>query len=225
MITLPQIEDQVDYAFYKAILDVLVELGITPDITDTTNYPDTEAGYNNLLNMIQQIKTNRGYCVGLFGVGNTDDKGYEKYPRIVVASRAFLAGDVGNNPEPVYIKDQATNRYKTETLPPRTSDYYINIHAISGDASQKNLLNGVIATAIPKRGYLDLPDVPGRKIFVHEINTTTPEDPERGIMERIYSFEIKDLWESIPKQGPENLSPITEIDVTVNNLDTITIKK
>lgn len=224
-LTLPQIEDQVDFAFFKALNDICVALGYTADETDTTEYPDTDEGYQKLLAKVEEIKTTKGFAIGLFGVGVTDDKGYEKYPRIVIASRAFLAGDIGNNPEPVYTKDHSGNTYKVETLPPRTSDYYLNVHAVTGNASQKNLLNGIIANALPKRGYIDLPDVPDRKIFIHEINTTTPEEPDRAIMERIYSYEIKDLWESTPEVGPENSAPITQIDVAINDSETITIKK
>jgi len=224
-INIPQIEDQVDFAFFKAIMDLCVALGYTANEMDDTLYPDTDDGYNKLKQDIENIKSTKGFAIGVFGVGNTDDKGYETYPRIVLASRAFLAGDVGNNPDPVYTKDPKTNTFNVDTLPPRTSDYYLNVHVISGSASQKNLLNGIIANALPKRGYIDLPDVPGRKIFIHEINTTTPEDPERGIMERIYSYEIKDLWESTPVRKPEAVPPINQVDILGNNFETITIKK
>jgi len=224
-INLPQIEDQVDFAFFKAIMDLCVALGYTANEMDDTLYPDTDDGYKKLKADIQTIRSTKGFAIGVFGVGNTDDKGYEKYPRIVIASRAFLAGDVGNNPDPVYTKNPQTNTFDVDTLPPRTSDYYLNIHVISGSASQKNLLNGIIANALPKRGYIELPDVPGRNIFIHEINTTTPEDPERGIMERIYSYEIKDLWESTPVRKPEAVPPINEVDVLGDNFETINIKK
>lgn len=213
MTTLSTIEQKVDYAFFKALLDICVEHGYTPDITDDVLYPDTEDGYQKLQQDKEAIIQAKGFCVEIFGDETTDDKGYETYPRLVINSRGFLSGSIGSTPDYVFVK--AGDKFYKTLNPPETSDYYLNIHAISGNVEQKILLNSIIATALPKRGYIKLPDEPNRNIFIRNINQSTPPEPERGIMERVYSYEITDLWESEPLRQPDPVTPINDVNLQI----------
>lgn len=76
-----------------ALLNMAIELGYT--INPEDYLPTSEANAERFKEDLKNITQDKGFYIGIFGVGNNHSKGIKETPRMVVDSEGFYPGDVG----------------------------------------------------------------------------------------------------------------------------------
>lgn len=181
----------VERSIFEEIRLELVDKGYLPDITTFTN---NEAGQLLYEAAVEAIVVDKGFAIELFSTGTNKAKHVKKTPRIVMRSGSFLPGALGGSPSR-YYSDQGTN-YSALVTPPQTVDYYINFHLVSEDVEQERILAAILALTLQRRGYVTRIDDANKTFFCRYLNYYDGDNVDEGIIEKIYSYEIPDCWDS-----------------------------
>jgi len=217
--SLSTIQELIERSLFEAIRKEVVDKGYLPDIT---LYPDTPVGYQDYIDDINTIIASRGFAIEIYNEGSNMAKEVKKAPRIVINTGNFLPGALGGDPQREFI--DLGLEYRAQVTPPQTVDFYINIHLISANVQQERILNSLLALAIPRRGYIPHYNDPKETIFCRYLNFYNLDDPDMGLLEKVYAYEIPDCYDSEPivfqAPGYNNgiIAKITEISVHPNVL-------
>lgn len=208
-IELLYIDQLVDRSVYKAIHDTVYSFGFGVNKFDETRYPDDDTGLANLETDMAAIRTSKGFVIETFGAGSNRAKYEKKVPRIVYTPKRNLPGDLGGN-QGVYYSLTAEGDYQAEAQPPLVSDRQFEVAIVAATVEQLHTMNALISAVLSKRSYIQLYDDETQEFFV--VNTTYREypDTEFGILEHIYGYEARDLWDRIEYKD-ELVSPLKEI--------------
>lgn len=212
MVTSQQI---IERSFYSALLYRTKQMGLTLDPLDYNKSKESIAQYNL---DVANIKKTKNKFIQIFGVGNNQSKGMkESFPRIVVEAEGFAPGGVGLNR---YHLERVSNKFVVSETPFEAIDQYINVRLLTTNVEDQRLLNLIMNSAIPQRGYLkpyiyDNAPFDGN-IFVIAANFYDNSNLERGIIEKVYTWEVQDTLLAAPVEVGEEI-PITEIDVDILN--------
>lgn len=171
---------------------------------------------------VEEVKKSKNKFIQIFGVGNSQSKGMKEiFPRIVVESEGFAPGGIGLNR--FHREKQGNKGYVVSETPFEAIDQYINVRLVSKNSEDQRLLNLIMNSSIPQRGYLKpyiYENAPfDGNIFVIASNFYDNSNDERGIIEKVYTWEIQDTLLQPPVEvGSE--TPINEINVDILNKDT-----
>jgi len=164
--------------------------------------------------------SSKDFAVEIFGVGSSQSKHLKKVPRIVIVQNRVLPGDIGGDPGRAYIPigpdPLAPDSFDAIVLPPQTVSFQYDIHIVTNQARQSRLCHELVALGLPKRGYFDAfkPSQPELgKFFCYNYSYRDIPNPSKGIDERIYLYEVRDIFETDAKTVENNISPIKEITV------------
>lgn len=221
------IEQYIERTIYHAMREKLVVEGWLPDIMnyDVEN-PDpniAKAAVDSYYAQMKTIANNKKFAIEVFNFGSNQTKGMKKVPRIVIDTLQFLPGMIGNDTTPQYVKNEETGYYTRETSESIRSDLNFNIYAVGNTSEQMRVMNNLIVSVFPKRGYIKTLDNSQLQLsgnfFVRMIDAQKDDDLPEGVMERIFRFEIPDLNEIDNQVLEGNISPMKEIttEITVND--------
>ena len=219
-VALSTIQDIIEKTVFERIRQEVVDKGYLPDISDTVTYPDTDAGYALWEAAIDAIVTAKGFAIEIFNGGISEARGVKKIPRIVINSGSFLPGALGGDPQRIF-SDQGTE-YAALVTPPQTVDYYLDIHLVSNRIVQARILNAILALAIPRRAYIPFYNSPTDSFFIRTINYYDADSSDEGIMEKVFGYEIPDLWDmgDMPANsvltGDNVIAKMSEITLNTN---------
>jgi hypothetical protein len=189
-----QVQESIERTIYEKIRLELVSTGYLPDITDNLAYPNNSVGKFEFEKAMGVIQATKGFCIELFGVGSIKSRGLKKVPRIVIKKGRLLPGGIGSPPGLNYIPNPANENFDGVLLPQRSTDYYIDICLISNEETQDRVMNNVIGNTLTTRTYLALIDNPTQRFFIEQIGYNEMADIDEGIMERVYQYQIPDLY-------------------------------
>jgi len=208
-IPLSDIQELLERSVFHRIRKVCVDKGYLPDIT---TYTKNEAGQIAYDIAISAIVTSKGFAIEVFSNSNQEVKDVKKLPRIVLNSQDFMPGALGGANTRYYEK-QISGSYKKMVRPPQSSDYTFNVHLISETTKQARILNAIVALALPRMGYIPLYNDATRNVFTHVISSSDLTDQQNGINERVYRYEIPDIFET-EDYSIEDIAAIKEITIT-----------
>lgn len=180
-------------------------------------YYDDDAGVALLKADIATIVSTKGFAIEVFGVSAPRAKYQKRIPRIVIIKNQFLPGDLGGVPNTIYTPNNgdllAPDAFTGRVQPPQTVNYNFDLHLVCQSAEQSRVLHGIVALAVPKRGYIDAYNLPSQKIFVLQYSYRSMPNTEDNLDEDIYMYTANDIFETDDRVVAENIKPITEITV------------
>lgn len=204
---LPNIQELLERTIYHSLRLTTVAAGYVPDILqyDVEN-PDiaiSVAESNRYKADLAAIKTEKGFAIELFNSGPAQQRGSLKVPRIVLQTEAFLPGGLGLDTTEQFDErpDGNFGVYANPFLT-QTSDMYFNIKLVGNSVKQERVLNGILLSTLPRRGYIKWADqptlLPSQNIFVHWAGHGEDMIEEEGIIEKSHRFFIADVKELDP---------------------------
>lgn len=218
------IEEQVTTMLFHILREKMVVSGWTPDIKLFPNIdsddPDEVEAASDLYNAAcASIKNDRGFCVEVIGFSSNQYKDDKKVARIVLDVQQFLPSDLGNDTTSYYEKVVVDNveRYIRKRGVSLLSDLSFSIYALGINAKQIMIMNNLIMEAIPTRGYLKNPELPGLSVsgnfFVRLTDKGRTAELPVGIIERYYMYQMTDIQETPPTTLPGYVPPMTSVDI------------
>jgi hypothetical protein len=217
---LSNIQERVERSIFEKIRLLLVTEGYLPDIT---NYPENNTGQQQWKTDLQAIDGIKGFAAEVFGHGNAESKGQKRTPRIAIIPRRILPGDIGT-PIEGYFEPDPLDPKKTikRTTPPESAILDIDIHLVSSTAKQDRVLHAILNQAIGSRGHIPFYDSPKELFFIKQYNYYDIPDTQEGIEEKVYSYEVRDLYltEGTIQRNIPTIKEIT-VETTVLEIESI----
>lgn len=217
------IQQLIERSFYEAIRIKLVADGWTPDITNLTDFPDSEAGYTAYRAALKAIATAKGYAVEAFGSANPQDRAYKDLPRIVLQTSSFMPGDVGYDSSPKYILNTETNKYELFSYDSRTYVLFMDCRVVAKTQEQLRIIMDVIHTVLPLMGYLTYYNDAADSFFVESSSFQPLISSDDGILEYNYRYEVPDIqWRNqveVVTDPAEGIAKISQITINMEIAD------
>jgi len=218
-------QEIIERSIYSALLTIAVEKGYT---LDPKKYlPATPANkilFNN--DKANLISTGKPF-VSIFGAGNNQSRGMKECPRISIDPMGFFPGDIGFPKQSI---DKADTGYMvSESNYTESVDQLVNITLTSNNISHMRLLHNILNSAIPQRGYIK-PYIYDEKpfegnLFIMVSNFYSLPDTDKGIMEKVYQFTVKDtILEELFIPSGEIIPPLQDISLLNNEMSLLEIK-
>ncbi len=209
-------------SIFDAIERTLIEEGYFVDI-DSYDIENQEPAIakseqRRLDHDIKQLVSEKGFAIELFNNSTPEARGQMKPPRIVIESESFLPGELGIDTTQSYEKKENGNYQGFDnSFLTQLSDYYFYIRLISNSTEQERVLNGIMVSSIPRRGYLKWKDqailnTSGNIMINYLTHTETTWD--QGIKEKSFRYEIKDVLEINPKEIDQEIPAIRNLDIS-----------
>jgi hypothetical protein len=209
------IQETIERSFFEAVRILLVADNWTPDITNTTLFPNTETGFGDYITALKSIVTSKGYAVEVFGTSNPQDKGVESLPRITFETSAFLPGDIGVDTTPFPVLNLVTNKYDFYSYDSRSYDLYLDCKVSAKTQPQLRVLMDLIHRALPLMGNLTYYNDSADSFFVELTSFQTEVSPSEGVLEYNYRYEVPSIiWRELVKTET-GVAPITEITLNL----------
>lgn len=205
-------QDRVEKSIFKVIERVLIDEGYWPD---GSLYPNDQAGNDGFDAAIDAITLAKGFAIQPYGHSSSHKKGMKSVPRMVIISRKVLPGEIGSPMQSYSYEDPLNPNNTIEAVRPMENlDIHMDIHLVSGNndvATQDRIMNAVMAKAIGSgKAYIPAYDN-GDLFFIRQYNYYDLPDPQQGLEEKVYSYEIKDLYLSDDTVVNANASRIKDI--------------
>lgn len=207
-------QEIIERSFYYSLLGVSVKMGLS---LDPREYPETRDGGKQFSEDKRLIQENKGLYIEIIGAGNNQEKAMKTGPKIVINPQTYIPGDVGLNRR---MWERVENNYIVSEVPFESSDLFIDVHLVSVNANENRLLHNVMFTSLPQRGYLkpytyNQPPFDGN-IFLIYSNSYDASSLDKGIIEKVYTYEVKDTL-LLPPREIEEGPGIIQIDVDITN--------
>lgn len=214
-------QEIIERSVYSALLETLISTGysLRPD----DYFPVNKTNSIKFQSDKKSIEANKGFFIPLFGISNNQSRGMKECPSITIESKGFMPGDIGL---PKAIMEKVDDSYFVSESPYEAIDQYIDIHLIANDQLQMRLLHTLLFASIPQRGYIkpytfDKAPFYGN-IFIEIANFYDMPNTDKGIMEKVYQFTIKDslvdIYDILP-QETDKISPIYSMDILLGYID------
>lgn len=199
-------------SIYEVIRNLLVREGYWPD-EGSPNYPDTPTGLANWQAALQNIHTTRGFIIEPFGVSTAEPKGAKKVPRIVILQKRNLPGNIGNPPNPEMAPDPNSNGRVWAIAPPLSKFIHFEVHLIANTAEQIWILEAILEEAFAARAFVPYYNQPDETFFIRQQSFYDIPDPIEGVSQKVYSYEVTDMYLSPSRIIQSAVVPIKEITV------------
>lgn len=210
-------QELVELTVFHSLRQTVVDNGLCPDIM---NYPNTEQGSNDYWTAYRNITNAKGFSIEVFNNSNPEHKGVKKLPRIVLISESFLPGEIGGDGSR-YYKPDPQNGFKVLIRPPQTVDFYFKVHLCCENSKQYRICLGIMANAIPTRGYLDIfqpfNNYLPSKLFIENVGVLPTPFIADGVMEYVYRYVIRDMWLEEFSQDLGTVAPLEDILMKFNH--------
>jgi hypothetical protein len=210
-------QELIERSLFEAIRKKIVALGYLPDIS---SYANTQQGYTDYRAAISTVQSVQGFAAEVFNHGSSQSKQLKRVPRIAIVTRRVFPGDIGGVVDSQYENDPLNPNNIMKVRPDnQTADLQIDIHLVSNTARQDRFLNEVLGAVIGRRRYVPLYTDPTQLFFVHQYNYYDLPDTMEGIMEKVLSYEVKDLYLFEGEVLNPNIPLIKEITLSTSLLE------
>lgn len=191
---LSDIQLRVERSIYEAIRLQLVAQGYLPDIT-LPQYSDNTVGDTQWQTDLAAIAQANQFAIDVFGDSSSLQKGMKRTPRIAIITRRIMPGDIGKNPKGGFAPNPL-DPDNTQFLEPsyQSANLHIDINVVPADADQDRMVHAILASAISTLKYLPFYDDPTSRFLIRQFNFFDLPDNKNGISEKVYSYEIPDLY-------------------------------
>lgn len=222
---LPDIQEALERSVFHALRKKIVSLGYLPDIDNfdvsNSNLSVAKAAQDSYKTAINNIVINKGFCIEIFNYTPPEQRGVLKSPRMVLKTESFLPGELGLDTTGHYEKIGG-NTFVKKQNPSIVSDFYFNVHVNAISIEQLRVLNGIIVTTLPRRGYMKWYTEegmrPSQNLFVNYLSHSDFTWQSESIIEKVYRYGIPDAHEVDAKTILENIAPISTIELEKLNL-------
>lgn len=213
-------QEIIERSLYKSVLTTVLNIGYTLDPEDY--YPITAESQKRFEEDKKKIIDSKGMFIYIFGTGNNQSKGMkDNLPRICIDSQGFLPGDIGLPKQNISREE---DDYVVTDQPYETIDQFIDIHLVSNNQSDIRFLLNILSSSIPQRGYIkpyiyDKAPFDGN-IFIESVNFFNIPNLDKGLIEKVYQFEVKDSlldYSTGSTEEPIIIPPIRDISLLVQN--------
>lgn len=209
---LNNIQQRIERSIYERIRLILVREGLWPD-ESAVDYSNNKTLWDTAIRNIVQAKA---FAVEPFGHGSSQDKGERRTPRIVIIPRRFTPGDIGNPVNPVVVQSETDiTQFDQVILPQQTVEFHLDIHLVSSTASQDRTLNAIMYEALGSRRFIPFYDDSTKNFFLKQYNYYDLPDPSVGVEEKVYSYQVDDLYITPPEVVMANVPTIAEITAEI----------
>lgn len=223
---LSNLEELLERSIFHAVRELTVAEGYAPDIKlyDVANANDVtaKAAADAFEAAKVVIEGNKGFVVDIFGAGNNQNRGQKKVPRIVIDTKSFQPGTLGGDTTPLYELIEGV--YVKSSPQSLASDFFYNVYIVCNNIKELRILTAIVSQALPRRGYiktyLDNTIQPFGNILVRFLSNSDSPDLPEGILEKIFSYESPDVFESLPEtivtmvdSTPFDIKPINDIQL------------
>lgn len=212
------VQDRVEKSVFEAIRLKLVAEGYLPDIASGAfpNTPQGDVAYEAAMSAIAQAQ---GFAAEVYGHSSALAKGNKRTPRISIITRRIMPGDIGMNirggfsPDPL---DPDTTQKLKPSL--QSANLHLDINVVPGRAIEDRALHAILAEALSTWSYIPLYDDPTESFFIRQFNFYDLPDNRNGIEEKVYSYEVPDLYlyEGIVTRA---IPPISQITVNTSVIE------
>lgn len=219
-------QEVVERSIYEAIKQTLINYNYTVD--PWLFQPNNPINIGKTLTQLAQEykaaiealkESNGGLLVQLYGTGNNQARGEKAVPRITIDCEGFLPGDFGFQKE---VLEKVEDRYIVSNVPYEAINQYINIHIVANRQDHIRQLQWIVSRSIPNRGYLKpyiYEETPfDGNIFLEIFNFIDWPDTDKGLMEKIYQYEVFDTLLGIIDPDKDYVA-INEITLDVNDIE------
>lgn len=196
---LSSIQEILDRSLFSAISRVCIENGYSPDRGDYDF--NTEQGQIEFSNALDLCQTNKGFSIEVISHSNSQYKGNKDIARIVIDPYGFIPGETGLDSSINHVKNE-DGSFSRCNMPNQSSEYEVNVHVVGKTAEQIRVLNSIIAVALQRKGYI--PKFPETSIqksgnfFYENTGSFDSSDRSEGVIEKIYRFLFKEIYEIDP---------------------------
>lgn len=209
--------------FYISILSKLLEKGLT--INPDDYLPLSRENEQKYLAAKEALPK----FIYLFGVGNNQVRGPKEVPRITIECEAYYPGDIGVDKYIIGDKLES-GMYQASEFPYETRDIALDIHLVSNTQPDMRLLHQILFESLPTRGYVrpyfnDLASweqgrvQPTGNLFIEIGNFYDHPDDSHGLLEKVYTYVVKDgiIPEKLLEEG--EITPIKDISVLIGTYE------
>jgi len=208
------IEEKIERSLYVHLLNRSVLEGYSPDIRNEVLYPDTPAGYTAYLAALEQVATDKGFAVEIFGSANPTARNDKKLPRISFQTGPFVPGDVGVSTKPQLEYDQENDKFDSYIYEGLTSNLFMDCTISAKTQAQYRILAALVNHSIPRLNYLPYWDDPSQFFLVELTGFLDDTSSSDGVLEGTFRFEIPDLtW--VEKIKTDEVTAVMR-NITVN---------
>lgn len=200
-VPLNNVQERVERSLFEAIREVLVDHGYLPE---AAAYSNDQVGNDLFLAAKKAIvttiapgKTNVADAIDIFGSGSELSKGIEACPRIVCVTRRIMPGDIGKDIQGEYdVNPSDPDKVNRRISSYQSCNIHIDIEIVSKTARQDRIIHAILAEAIGgTMGFIKLYDTTiNEKFFIRQFNFYDLPDTENGIIKKVYSYEIPDMY-------------------------------
>lgn len=211
---LSNIEEVIQKSIYDQLYFILLREGYIPDRKEFGSDPVND----KYKARAADIATAKRFAVALYGHGSSHDRDKLSVPRIVITGLGFLPGSVGRDFGENFTYKENGKYLKTVQATP-SSHYRIKIELISNATSQDRLIEAVRMAALPSLSFIPHFSKPEESLLIEYAFTSSRPNTEYGLINKEYTYEVKDVYETEavelppPVSSPDGISPILEIDV------------
>lgn len=225
------IEQELERSIYHVLRNKAIQFGYALNINDyildaqgSLLNAEEQQKYDRDLKALQQEK---GFVVEIFGYSNNQNIGKKKSASIVIDVESFLPGQLGLDTSSSYKKD-LNGKYIRTMGPSKTSDLFFGIKLISNTVEQNRIIHQIMVNAIPRMGYIPWYTLgtllDNKNIMIQYDSMADVSWVDEGIIEKVYRYQILDAHEILDNIVEENISPIKEINLEINDNNNINIK-
>lgn len=191
----------------KKVLDFAVLHGYAVDRAAYLNDPVGYAAKQ------VDIKNRKGFCVEIFGHGSSHDRDVKAIPRIVITAGGFSGGSLGNDLIG-YTEENDEGGYSKYMGPVRSANWTFDVELVSNKAMQDVVLEAIRNATLSNFAFIPLYDAAQDTFLIQYGPNRNVPDLGVGLIQRVYSYSVLDIFETLPALISTEVARIKQIKVT-----------
>lgn len=195
--------EELDRSIFELIRLEIVAMGYLPDVVQYPNAKDYEAAK-------QQIIQNKGFIIEVDGVGSGEARGERVMCSISVDRKDITMGSIGGN---TVQYRKVNDKFTKERVPQATSNIMYDIRIYTNSLAKERLISEMIYDIIGHRNYYRIAEeynTFGDKKFFG-ISKGDISMAKGKQLERLFKFEVEDVWIGRNKVLTNNIVPLTSV--------------
>lgn len=210
---------------FRKLVDVIVLEGYGVDPNDPSFQIVGTTGIDNKRAAMDIITANKGFCIEVFGVGTSQNRGVKKTPRISIDSVSFQEGNVAQPPHYYSM----SNKGSFDLIVDGTISMELNINIVmeASNAEQDRVTQALVWQALPPRTSLTIDSMFSHlykgDYFIMFQSSQVWNNTLEGINGKVHSYKVPDLYVSPTTTVITGIPPINEITIELPPLDNLVI--
>lgn len=196
-----------------------VALGFIPDITAYVDAATYKQAKEDL-----KVSNNLQTIIEIYGVGAAEPRDEKSNAKVFVDRASIDTGTVGGWPEEFYTLniDGTWNKYK---MPDMSYDVMYEIRTVTDNTQVDRTMDSIVRRCFGSRKYIKFVDSNGNDtLFEFLILFKGMVDvSNNGYLERVYKYEVNQVWLDTPELLAANIPPLTSYDANIIPTDLIVV--